>query len=834
MKTLHLICNAHLDPVWQWEWEEGAAAAISTFRSAAALCEEFDGFVFNHNEALLYEWIEEHEPSLFRRIQRLVAQGKWHIMGGWHLQPDCNMPSGESFVRQIVRGKRYFMQKFGVEPTTAVNFDSFGHTRGLVQILRKTGYGSYLFMRPGSNELSLPADDFLWVGFDGSAVHAHRICWGYNSVLGHGAEKVTDWLGEHGDEEVSLLAWGVGNHGGGPSRKDLRDIGNRMAGTAGVRILHSTPEAYFRQAAEAGMPLPRVASDLNPHSRGCYTSQIRIKQRHRALENEYFMAEKMLSAAALHGLLEYPSQELGDALRDLLTCEFHDILPGSSVQGVEESSLRLIDHGLESVSRLKARAFFALAAGQPAAREGEYPILIYNPHPYPVTGVFECEFMLADQNWKEEFSSPVVYQGGVSLPSQPEKENSNISLDWRKRVAFAATLSPSCMNRYDARVELLPGKPKPEILAEDGEIVFQTDDLRVVIDCVTGLVNDYRAGDACYLLPGAFRPIAVNDYDDSWGATRTSWREICGEFRLMTPEEAAVFSGAPGRKAEAVRVVEDGDVRTVVEVLFTWGDSRICQRYKLPKKGCEIELETRVYWAEKAKMLKLLVPTALPGVAFHGQTAYGSQALLGDGTEVVCQKWCAAVSKESGRAFTCVNDGTYGLDCMNGEFRLSLLRSPGYTCVDMSQFGADRPMMPDDRFSPRMDQGERVYHFWFCGGPADERMAAVDREALAHNEKPCALSFFPGGEGIQPEPAVVLDGGGVLLTALKQAEDSDGYIIRLFEATGCGRQAVLRVPPLGVCQPVTLAAHEIKTLLLDVDAKTVMECDMLETVNSVR
>ena len=101
---LHLVCNAHLDPVWLWEWEEGAAEAISTFRTAADLCEEFPGFIFNHNEALLYRWVEEYDPQLFARLQKLVRQGKWRIMGGWHLQPDCNLPSGESFVRQALSG----------------------------------------------------------------------------------------------------------------------------------------------------------------------------------------------------------------------------------------------------------------------------------------------------------------------------------------------------------------------------------------------------------------------------------------------------------------------------------------------------------------------------------------------------------------------------------------------------------------------------------------------------------------------------------------------------------------------------------------------------------
>jgi len=160
-KTLHLICNAHLDPVWLWEWEEGAGEALSTFRTAARFCEEYEEFVFNHNEAVLYKWVEMYEPELFVRIQNLVKERKWHILGGWYLQPDCNMPSGESLVRQILYGKLYFQEKCGVEPKTAMNFDPFGHTRGLVQILKKAGYTSYLFCRPDKKHLALPSYDFI-------------------------------------------------------------------------------------------------------------------------------------------------------------------------------------------------------------------------------------------------------------------------------------------------------------------------------------------------------------------------------------------------------------------------------------------------------------------------------------------------------------------------------------------------------------------------------------------------------------------------------------------------------------------------------------------------
>lgn len=228
MKDLHLICNAHIDPVWLWDMEEGISAAISTFRMAAVFCEEYDGLVFNHNEVVVYKWIEEMEPELFARIQELVRKGKWHIMGGWYLQPDCNMPGGESFIRQMEAGREYFREKFGKQPTTAINFDPFGHSRGLVQLMAKAGFDSYLFCRPGQGDCPLPADDFIWVGFDGSEIMAHRADT-YGTLMGEAGKKVEEWMDAQNrkPEEKQPLAgcmlWGVGNHGGGPSRVDLEN-----------------------------------------------------------------------------------------------------------------------------------------------------------------------------------------------------------------------------------------------------------------------------------------------------------------------------------------------------------------------------------------------------------------------------------------------------------------------------------------------------------------------------------------------------------------------------------------------------------------------------------
>jgi alpha-mannosidase len=824
MKKIHLICNAHIDPVWQWEWEEGAAAAVSTFRAAADFCEEFEGFLFNHNEVILYKWIEEYEPALFQKIQKLVSEGKWHIIGGWYLQPDCNMPSGESFVRQILLGKTYFMEKFGVEPTTAVNFDAFGHTRGLVQILKKAGYDSYLFMRPDHEAFRIPARDFVWVGLDGSEVMAHKICEGYNSLLGHADEKILNWMKSNPDTAVGLIAWGVGNHGGGPSRYDLNFIAGLMKETQEYEMLHSTPEKFFHELAQSGVQLPRVERDLNPRFPGCYTSQIRIKQKHRQLENELYLTEKMLSHAALQGYLPYPQRELNEAACDLMTAEFHDILPGSSVQPVEETSLRIMDHGLEILSRLKARAFFALSAGQEKAGEGEYPILVYNPHPYKVKGIFEGEFMLADQNWKDEFSMPVVYQQGVRIPSQAEKEHSNLNLDWRKRVTFYGELEPSQMNRFDCKIEILPHKPDPVLREENGNIVFVNDEMEVMINCTTGLIDKYSISGTDYLEKNVFEPLVLEDNEDPWRMDIDSFRHVEGAFALMSKEEGTKFSGVLTRLLESVRVIEDGTVRSVVEAVFKYCDSYLVMTYKLPKKGTEIQVQVRVNWSEKSRMLKLSIPTVFQTGRYVGQVAYGTDVLPDNGNEAVSQKWSAVVSDTAGKALSIVNDGIYGSDCKDGEIRLSLLRSPGYCAHPIM----DRPIMMQDRYSPRIDQGERLYSFWLNAGETRSLLNTIDRQALVHNEKPYVLSFFPSGAGVQPKPMAVLGDAVVQLTACKKAEASEDYVIRLFEPTGQDRVTTLEIPAVGMKQEISLKGFEIKTLLLDKQNKVFLETNLIE------
>ncbi|MCE5339999.1 MAG: hypothetical protein LLF92_02560 [Planctomycetaceae bacterium] len=821
-RSIHLICNAHLDPVWLWEWEEGAAEALATFRIAADFCEEFEGFVFNHNEVILYKWVQEYDPELFKRIQKLVKAGKWHIMGGWYLQPDCNLPSGESFVRQILLGKTYFKKHFGVEPTTAINLDSFGHTRGLVQILAKSGFDSYLFGRPQKQFLGLPAEDFIWKGFDGSEIMARRFCGWYSTPLGHAAPEIEKRIGLCDNPVCSAIFWGVGNHGGGPSRIDLTQINELINKRTDVKIMHSTPEAYFKQLSVKKAHLPRFKQSLISWAIGCYTSMVRIKQKHRKLENELYATEKMAACAVMNSKMKYPVQEFYDVACDLMFSEFHDALPGSSIQPVEEATVRNIDHALEILARIKARALFACAKEQKSAKTGQIPVFVYNPHPYEVKQIVECEFNLSDFNRSGSFSMIAMNQNGKHVDLQLEQELSSMAVDWRKRVVFYAGLKPG-INRFDCEPYEVAEKPKIDININKKKLIFKNPRLKCTINTQTGLLDSYAVDGTEFIRIGAFEPIVLKDNSDSWGMNDIKFRDVEGGFKLMQPLKAFEFTSIQNN-LEPMRVIENGPVRAVVEVLLSYRDSYIVVRYKLPKIGTEIEIEYRVFWNQKDQLLKVSIPLQQSFKKYIGQTAYGVNELSNNGNEAVAQKWVAAVAEQKGLMFSCINDGTYGSDFQDNTVRLSLLRSPAYSGHPIE----NKPIIPQDRFTPRIDQGEHIFRYWINGGRLNARRITIDREALVKNEKPFALSFFPSGNGKEISPAAILSDNAIQISAIKKAQNNNDWIIRLFEPTGQKRSTVLSLPALGTKVKLNFSAYEIKTIRIDNRTKKWFETDLME------
>lgn len=836
MRKLHLICNAHLDPVWLWTWEEGLAETLSTFRTAARLCEDYQGFAFCHNEALLYQWVENYEPELFEKIRTLVQKGQWHIMGGWYLQPDCNLPAGESLVRQILIGKNYFLDKFAVEPRTAINFDSFGHTRGLVQILKKAGYTSYLFCRPETPVFDpaesqfhwVPIEDFIWVGYDGSEILAHHVPDHYNAPVGKAAAKVKGYLDRNNRRQTGILLWGIGDHGGGPSRLDLENIEQLRSQTTDWEICHGRPEDYFAWLEQNQATLPCLSQDLNPFAVGCYTSMAQVKQKHRELENNYFRTEKMLAQAALQGFIAYPRAELQTALEDLLYCEFHDILPGDGIAEVENEALRRLNHGLEIVNQLSTGAFFRLLAGQPPAAEGEYPLFVYNPHPYDLDEIVVLEFQPVEPNFNwSVFWQPVIRdETGRKIELQLEKKSCNIQVEQRKRLVFKTRLKAATMNRFSCVLEEIPlamkqgpGKSNVE------KMLFRSESCQVVIGTNTGLIESYQVNGVEFCRTDTCRLLVINDDQDPWGMRVRSFRQVVGHFTLMTEEESAVFAGVAARKLPPVRIIEDGPVRTTVEALFKYNQSAACVQYKIPKIGAEIEVALRIYWLEKDKMLKLSIPTVFNDGNCSGQVAYGVESFGRPGEELVAQKWLAIAAADQPQALTIINDSTYGFDFQDGEARLSLLRSPAFAGHPVAEH---IPIVAQDRFEPRIDQGERNFRFWLQGGPAAERTATVQLEAMVKNEPPLALCYNPPGTGRQLVSAIRITPATVLMTALKMAEKQDWLIIRLFEASGRPVTATVTIPFLTLQFDLALAPFDIKTIAVARPSNAYFEVDLLE------
>ena len=535
----------------------------------------------------------------------------------------------------------------------------------------------------------------------------------------------------------------------------------------------------------------------------------------------------MIAHAVIKGYFDYPSDKIHEAIKDLLLLEFHDILPGSSIPEVEEYSISLAGHGLEEAKRLKSKAFFALCRGLEKAKENEIPIIAYNPHPYEVKGIFKCEFQLPDQNKnKNLFYNPVVYRNGKKIPCQVECESSNFNVDWRKKSIFSATLKPFQVNRFEVKIEVIEKRPRPTLTKENGYFNFITDQLVVKINTKTGTLDKYICNGIEYINEQAFLPLAIEDDENCWAHKEKSFRNIKGKFQLMSKKAGSEFAGIKGEQIESVRVIEEGEVRTIIEAIFKYNNSFIVQRYYLPKEGTEIKITTRVFWDEKMVMLKLSIPTTITKGEYIGQTSYGVENLLNNGDEMVSHKWNMA--HDDKKAVSIINTGTYGSDYKDGEMRITLLRSPGYS-AGKSDFSVRRKyIMPQDRFSRYIDQGEREYEFYLNASDFKTRRTVIDRESLVKNEKPFVLSFFPTGVGKKSGCFATLSDDAIQMTTLKKQENGNDYIIRLFNPLDYDVKTTLEIESLGIKENLIFEKYEIMSLKLNIENKTLEKVDLME------
>jgi alpha-mannosidase len=855
-----LVCNAHLDPVWLWPWEEGLTEAISTFRVAADFIDEHPEFVFNHNEALLYEWVERNDPELFDRIRRHVKTGRWHIAGGAYLQPDLIAASGESVIRQFLVGKRYFAARFGVEPRVAYNFDSFGHPQGLIQILAGCGYDAYVFCRP-SGKGDLPIGSFRWRHASGVEIVARRSDDHYitqgeirkqmlgRAVQGNEGDLSNDtregsWPAHYRDAEGDFMfLWGLGNHGGGASREEYAQFPGMRADFPNVEFIESTPEAFFEHSLKrrGRETLPVVSGDFNKVFEGCYTSMLRIKQQHRRLENLAHLTEKLCAIAWWKGVRDYPAKDLEVAWKDILFAEFHDILPGSAIARVEEDSLKLLGHAEEILRRKKVEAMIALLREEPLVDREVTPFFIFNPHNWAVTREFEIEYGTARQAGTDAIVRTILCDG---RPVEAQFEKGDLNLDnpawgeWRQKAVFRATIPPLSYRRFEAEYRVLPPGEvvRWQTPVPPGEAVMTLggEALRVEINRSTGLIDRLIVEGRAQLQPGAFVPRIFDDIPHSWDAAAT-WKPSQETFRLATPEETALWLNSesinPGytEPLSPVRLIEDGPVRSVVEALFVSGRTALTQRYKINKQSAVLQVELEVFWAEQDKMFKLGFAPAANLSCIWAEKCYSiddeTDAVDRPDRERTFQHFLRLTDAEGGSGLGIISHGTHGYHRQDGVTWLSVLRSPAYACMEVA---------PDwqryrHRRIPHQDQGERQARFTFVFGEAAAENAGLARLAYEENVGLEQLVYFPTrrtAEAVRPGSFVTTDQDNVILSAMKKAEEGDGLILRFWEVAG--RDTVFTLSVDGQVFKSAIKASRLQTLRLDRKTGELIETDLLE------
>ena len=774
MKELHLICNAHLDPVWQWDWNEGATAALATFYSAAELADEYD-YIFCHNEALLYEYIEEFDPALFKRIQELVKKGKWHIMGGWYVQPDCNVPSGEGFVRQIETGLKYFKEKFDYRPTVALNFDSFGHTQGLVQILKKCGFNGYLFCRPMKEFMDLPNMHFNWIGLDGSSVKGVR-CEDitiYCSELGRAVQDIKRKMEPWTNEEVGIALWGVGNHGGGASRKDLSEIAvfQEEMKKQGVNVMHSTPEAFIN----AVQPTENYEDALQPVLIKCYASDSRIKQKHAELENKLLLTEKICVIAEKELGIAYPAELIAEAQKSMAAIQFHDVLSGTSVHVGEASSLQRADYAMELLDKAFAKAFMALMNEYDKVKPLTYPLFAFNPHPYTLDCVVEGEFLLLNP---VEWSHFIVTQDGKEVPFQVVKEDSNINIDRRKRLAISAKLAPMAVTKFDVELKV----DKKVDLDRTPQFAFDTDALHVDFNEKNGFMSSFKVGGKEYLAGEAFVPTVFDDNEDPWGWHMTT---VGSNYQAMQPKIVG-------------RIVDRGRLYTKLENVYAFGNSEVYLYYKVYTEKPYVDVDVKVVWNEDCKGLKLAFPYAGKG-EFIGQTAFGTQTYKLD-MEQCAQKFCGIDDGEN--VLSIYANYLGGCSVEKGVLYVTLFNGSVYCAHPVG----DLPIVDDKRCNDFLEKGRHSFSFRF----ALDKRTSLERNAIEFTQKPYVVNAYPHGKGkMERESVVTLSNTNVVITSLRKV-GADSWAIRLFNNFANATQCTCRLFDKELA--LSFGKYEVKTL----------------------
>ncbi len=806
-KKLHMIGNAHIDPVWLWPWQEGFHEVKATFRSALDRMKEYDDFIFVASSAAFYEWVEKSDPEMFAEIQQRVAEGRWSIVGGWWVEPDCNIPSGEAFVRHGLYAQRYFREKFGQIAKTGFNVDSFGHSNTLPQILAKSGIENYVFLRPMPHEKGLPARLFWWEADDGARVLAFRIPFEYLSWgkdLEPHALRCAAEMKDPIDEFMCF--YGVGNHGGGPTIENIESLHRLDADEEFPAALKcSTPEAFFQSARTKSWPIPTVHDELQNHASGCYAAHSGIKRWNRLAENRLLAAEKWSLLALWVNGQPYPS-DFAHAWKQVLFNQFHDILAGTSLPEAYEDARNGFGEALSIADRSLNYAVQSFAWNIAIQPESEMrPIVVFNPLTWPVQSAVEIE----SRPWPE--TAALVDESGARLPHQ-QLQSSTVT--GRVRLCFATALPALGYRTYRMLPNGIESQPPghfPTVQASN--CLLENACFRLEFDPKTGCIaslRDKQAGIEVFSGPAA-RAEVLADPADTWGHNTFRWDDGIGAF-----------------EAESIQLVEHGPVKSVIRVRSRYGVSALTQEFSLYPDRAQIDVRVTVDWREQCKMLKLRFPVNVKFMKVTRASAYGHIEYFANGDEYPMQSWVdvsgIAREKEIPYGLSLLNDGKYSLDVNVRDIGLTVLRSPAYAHHIPAE------LKPGEAYA-YLDQGIQQFHYSLLPHAGSWETAGTVRRAAELNQPPLALfaAFHPQGRLPQSDSFIAVEPETVMVTVLKQAEEDEALILRAVETSKTAARAVITLPKWGRRLAADFAPCEIKTWRVPRDpTQPAIEVDLLE------
>lgn len=803
-KKLTMIGNAHLDPVWLWNWQEGFQEVKATFKSALDRMNEDENFVFTCSSAAYYEWVEKNNPAMFREIQKRVAEGRWELVGGWWVQPDCNIPSGESFVRQGLYGQRYFLEKFGKKAETGYNVDSFGHNGNLPQILKKSGMDNYVFMRPMPLEKGLPGRIFWWNAMDGSKVLTYRIPYEYCS-WGKDLEKYARRLLcelEDGEDHL-MMFYGVGNHGGGPTKENIRSIYDLNSREDMPAMEMGTTGAFFREIKENGKTYPDFIGDLQHHASGCYSVLSRVKRENRRAEEMLGTAEAWSVIAAASNQQPYPT-DFKEAWKGVLFNQFHDILAGTSIPSAYDDASWLYGQAMAVGQKNLNYAVQAISWNIDIEEDVTMkPIVVFNPHAWGGKMVVSLEVRgLSNDSFKLTDST------GKVIPAQ--RIQSEATVGGQSRLLFVAELPSMGYQVFKLYLNVEDAPVWPKVRVDSTSL--ENDRWKLEFDPATGFMKSYfdKKNELEVLRRPGGRLTVYEDKSDTWSHNVFKFDKELGDMKLVS-----------------MSVLEEGPVRSAIRVKYRYNQSFVIQDFRLYQELEYVETHVKVDWREPQTMLKVRYPVNFNFRRPTYEIPYGYIEKSANGEEEPGQSWFDFTGEHFKKGcmygLAIANDCKYSYSMNIDEMNLTILKNSVYAHHDPKQ-------LEEGVEYSYVDDGIQEFNYLLLPHEGSWKDSSIVKRAKELNFRPVpVIETFHKGQNPQKQSYLELESSHVVVGAIKQAEDGDGIIVRAWETKKQSGTAVLKLPFLNREAELHFTPCEIKTVKIPYDASLpVQEVNMLE------